>query len=77
MEYLVSSPDGISPNGIYIEIGLQGAIKKGPLPLGWVMSETAQDVMQAELSKVLQDLPENHKRALGLLSSTAIGDYSK
>ena len=66
MEYLVGTSDGIAPKGIYIEIGLQGAIDKGPLPLGWVMSEAAQDVMQEELNKVLQELPENHKRALGL-----------
>ena len=42
-----------------------------------VLVLTAQDVMQAELSKVLQELPENHKRALGLLSCKPIGDYSE
>ena len=52
--------------GEFIEFGLQDAAKKGPLPLGWVMSEAAQDVMKVELKKQLQHLAGNQRRLLGL-----------
>lgn len=63
MQYLVESH-----GGVFVEFGLQNARKKGPLPLGWVMSETAQDVMQAALNEQLGELPEKHKKALGLVT---------
>ena len=68
MEYLVESH-----GGTFVEFGLQNARKKGPLPLGWVMSEAAQDVMQAALNEQLQELPEEQRKALGLMSEGAVG----
>ena len=61
-----------SHGGIFWEFGLQNAKLKGPLPLGWELSEAAQDVMRDDLKEQLDRLPDHIRMVLGHKLSRAV-----